>query len=41
MLPKVMAAVKFVKSHPERKAVITSLYKSMDALNGLTGTVIK
>ncbi|WP_313347179.1 carbamate kinase, partial [Sedimentibacter sp.] len=34
MLPKVMAAVKFVKSHPERKAVITSLYKSMDALNG-------
>jgi len=41
MLPKVMAAVKFVKSHPERKAVITSLYKSMDALNGLTGTVIQ
>ncbi|MGD9569882.1 MAG: carbamate kinase [Sedimentibacter sp.] len=41
MLPKVMAAVKFVKNHPERKSIITSLYKSMDALNGLTGTVIK
>lgn len=41
MLPKVMAAVKFVKTHPERKAIITSLYKSMDALNGLTGTVIQ
>ncbi len=41
MLPKVMAAVKFVKSHPERRAIITSLYKSMDALNGLTGTIIQ
>lgn len=41
MLPKVMAAVKFVKSHSERKAIITSLYKSMDALNGLTGTIIQ
>lgn len=41
MLPKVMAAVKFAKSHPGRKTIITSLYKSMDALNGLTGTVIQ
>ncbi len=40
MLPKVMAAVKFVKNNPGRKSIITSLYKSMDALNGLTGTVI-
>lgn len=40
MLPKVMAAVNFVKSKPGRKSIITSLYKSMDALNGLTGTVI-
>lgn len=40
MLPKVMAAVSFVKSKPGRKSIITSLYKSMDALNGLTGTVI-
>lgn len=41
MLPKVMAAVKFVKGNSNRKSIITSLYKSMDALNGLTGTVIK
>lgn len=41
MLPKVMAAVKFVKNNPNRKSIITSLYKSMDALNGLTGTVIE
>ncbi len=41
MFPKVMAAVKFVKSHPGRKAIITSLYKSIDALNGLTGTIIQ
>ncbi len=40
MLPKMMASVKFVKNNPERKSIITSLYKSMDALNGLTGTVI-
>lgn len=40
MLPKVMASVKFVKNNPNRKSIITSLYKSMDALNGLTGTVI-
>lgn len=40
MLPKVMAAVKFVKDNPGRKSIITSLYKSIDALNGLTGTVI-
>ncbi len=41
MLPKVMAAVKFVKNNPHRKSIITSLYKSMDALNDVTGTVIK
>ena len=41
MLPKVMASVMFAKSRPGRKAIITSLYKSMDALNGLTGTVIQ
>jgi len=41
MLPKVTSAVKFVKDKPNRKAIITSLYKSMDALNGLTGTIIK
>lgn len=40
MLPKVQAAVRFVKSNTNRKAIITSLYKSMDALKGKTGTVI-
>ena len=39
-MPKMMSSVKFVKNNPERKSIITSLYKSMDALNGLTGTVI-
>lgn len=40
MLPKVIASVEFVRSKPEKKAIITSLYKSMDALEGKTGTVI-
>jgi carbamate kinase len=40
MLPKVEAAVKFVKSGAGRKAVITSLYKATDALEGKTGTLI-
>jgi carbamate kinase len=41
MLPKVQAAVMFVKSNPGRKAIITSLYKAVDALEGRAGTVIK
>lgn len=41
MLPKVMAAVNFAKSKPGRKAVITSLYKATEALNGQCGTVIE
>lgn len=41
MLPKVQAAVKFAKSKPGRKAIITSLYKAVDALEGKSGTVIK
>ena len=40
MLPKVNAAVKFAKSKPGRKAIITSLYKATEALDGKTGTVI-
>lgn len=40
MLPKVMAAVNFAKSKPERKAIITSLYKAAEALDGKSGTVI-
>ena len=40
MLPKVMAAVKFARRFPGKKAIITSLYKAVDALEGKTGTVI-
>lgn len=40
MLPKVQAAVNFVKNNPGKKAMITSLFKSLDALDGKTGTVI-
>lgn len=41
MLPKVKAAVKFVKSKPGRKAIITSLYKATEALEGHTGTCVQ
>lgn len=40
MLPKVQAAMKFVRANPDKKAVITSLDKCLDALDGKTGTVI-
>ena len=40
MLPKVKAGMKFVTAYPEKKAIITSLDKAIDALNGKTGTVI-
>lgn len=40
MLPKVQAAVKFVKINPGKKAIITSLYKAVEALDGQAGTVI-
>lgn len=39
MLPKVQAAMKFVAAYPEKKAIITSLDKAVDALHGKTGTV--
>ncbi|WP_243342528.1 carbamate kinase [Anaerococcus sp. AGMB09787] len=41
MLPKVEAAMKFVKSKAGRKALITSLEKADDALAGETGTWIE
>ena len=41
MLPKVQAAVKFAQSKPGRKAIITSLYKAVEALEGKSGTVIQ
>lgn len=40
MLPKVEACMKFIRSNPGKKAIITSLDKAIDALEGKTGTVI-
>ncbi len=40
MLPKVQAAMKFVRAFPDKKAIITSLDKVIEALDGNTGTVI-
>ena len=40
MLPKIQAAVKFVKANPTKKAIITSLDKATSALEGNDGTVI-
>ena len=40
MLPKVQAAMKFVRAYPNKKAIITSLDKAIDALKGETGTTI-
>ena len=40
MLPKVEACMKFVRQNPQKKAIITSLDKALEALEGKTGTVI-
>ncbi|MGI6728416.1 MAG: carbamate kinase [Anaerovoracaceae bacterium] len=40
MLPKVQAAVKYANSAPGRKAIITSLYKAVEGIEGKTGTTI-
>lgn len=40
MLPKVLAAIKFAKANPGKKAIITSLYNAVSALEGKTGTII-
>ncbi len=40
MLPKIEAAVKFAESKPGRKAIITSLDKAVEALEGRAGTTI-
>ena len=40
MLPKVQAGMKFVTANPGKKAIITSLDKAIEALEGKTGTVI-
>ncbi len=41
MLPKIQAAIKFVKSKPDRVAIITSLEKVKSSLEGRTGTLVK
>lgn len=40
MLPKIQAAISFVKGKQGRKSIITSLEKAKDAILGKTGTVI-
>lgn len=40
MLPKIMAAIDYLKSVPNGKVVITSLDKTADAINEKAGTVI-
>ena len=40
MLPKVEAAMRFVRKYPNKKAIITSLDKAVEALKGEAGTVI-
>lgn len=40
MLPKVEAALRFVKGSPDRKVLITNLVKVRDAMDGKTGTRI-
>ena len=40
MLPKVEAAMRFVRKYPNKKAIITSLDKAVEALQGKAGTVI-
>lgn len=41
MLPKVQACMKFAESKPGRKALITSLEKAKEAIEGRNGTVIE
>lgn len=40
MLPKVQAAMKFVRANPTKKAIITSLDKAIEALDGTKGTIV-
>lgn len=40
MLPKVEACMKFVRANPGKRAIITSLDKAIDALEGRTGTIV-
>ena len=40
MLPKVEAAMRFVRTNPDKRVIITSLDRCLDALDGKTGTVL-
>ncbi|MBQ8851204.1 MAG: carbamate kinase [Oscillibacter sp.] len=40
MLPKVEAAMRFVRANPDKRAIITSLEKAKEALQGKTGTAV-
>ena len=40
MLPKVQAAIDFVRSAPNRTALITSLDLGLEALSGRAGTKV-
>lgn len=40
MLPKIEACMKFVRTYPSKRAIITSLDRAVDALSGNVGTVI-
>ncbi|MDR2036249.1 MAG: carbamate kinase [Coriobacteriales bacterium] len=40
MLPKVQAAMRFARSRPGRRALITSLSRALDGLEGHTGTMV-
>lgn len=40
MLPKIEACIEFLEAHPEGRALITSLERASDGLEGKTGTII-
>ena len=41
MLPKIEASLEFVSSSPGKKAIIGSLEKASEAINGNSGTIIE
>ena len=41
MLPKIEACLEFVDGNSSKKAIIGSLEKAHEAINGISGTIIK
>ena len=41
MLPKIEACLEFVDENSSKKAIIGSLEKAHEAINGISGTIIK